>query len=482
MNQPWLYAFENADKNDKGLLGGKGANLANMSQLGLPVPPGFTITTRACNAYSTGGEVPAGLLDQARAAIAELEVKIGKKFGGPGDPLLVSVRSGSKFSMPGMMDTILNLGLNDATCDTLAEKTGNPRFALDSYRRLIQTFGDVACGVDLKLFEHEFFALRGDRQDFELSPDELRALIASYKHIFTVNARFEFPQDVYAQLRIAIEAVFKSWNNPRAHSYRRQNQIADDLGTAVNVQAMVFGNKGDTSGTGVCFSRNPSNGDKGVFGEFLINAQGEDVVAGIRTPQNISQLQELMPEIGQELFALIDKLERHFRDMQDIEFTVEEGKLYILQTRSGKRTGVAAVSIAVDMVEDGLISKEEALLRVEPTHIEQLLHPQIDPTQAMPEALDTKGLPASPGAAVGRIVLDSEEAAKLYQEAQSGPASAFADAGRLILVREETAPRRYRRHGGGAGHGQTLYRELPQPAYRRGCRQGHHRRPGVPGR
>jgi pyruvate,orthophosphate dikinase len=445
VSEIWLYSFEKGDKQDKGLLGGKGANLANMTQLGLPVPQGFTITTRACNAYSGGGgQLPEGLLDQVHAAIAELEGKTGKQFGGASDPLLVSVRSGSKFSMPGMMDTILNLGLNDAACEGLAAKTANPRFALDSYRRLIQTYGDVACGVELKYFEHEFFAVRGDRQDYEITPDELRGLIESYKRVFRTHAGFDFPQDVFEQLRLAVEAVFKSWNNPRAQSYRRQNQIPDDLGTAVNVQAMVFGNKGETSGTGVCFSRNPSTGAKGVFGEFLINAQGEDVVAGIRTPQNISQLQEVMPEVGVQLFALIDKLEQHFRDMQDIEFTVEEGKLYILQTRSGKRTGLAAVNIAVEMVGESLITKQEALLRVEPTHIEQLLHPQIDPTQTLPAALDTKGLPASPGAAVGRIVLDSETAVEIHQkvleEKSGGKGAGFAHSGRLILVREETAP------------------------------------------
>jgi pyruvate,orthophosphate dikinase len=444
MSEVWLYAFEKGDKQDKGLLGGKGANLANMTQLGLPVPPGFTITTRACNAYSASGQLPDGLLDQTHAAVAELEGKAKKRFGGADDPLLVSVRSGSKFSMPGMMDTILNLGLNDATCEGLTGKTNNPRFALDSYRRLIQTFADVACGIELKFFEAEFFRVRGDRQDFELTPDELRSLIDSYKRIFKNHAGFEFPQDVYDQLRIAIEAVFKSWNNARAQSYRRQNQIPDDLGTAANVQAMVFGNKGETSGTGVCFSRNPSTGAKGVFGEFLINAQGEDVVAGIRTPQDIAQLQQVMPEVGVQLFALIDKLEQHFRDMQDIEFTVEEGRLYILQTRNGKRTGLAAVNIAVEMVGEGLISREEALLRVEPAHIEQLLHPQIDPTQPMPQPLDSKGLPASPGAAVGRIVLNSEEAVKQFQEVQearsAGKGGGVHYSGRFILVREETAP------------------------------------------
>jgi pyruvate,orthophosphate dikinase len=343
-----------------------------------------------------------------------------------------------------MMDIILNLGLNDATCEGLSRKTGNERFALDSYRRLIQTFGNVACNVNLKLFEKEFFAVRGDRQDFELTPEELLLLIGKYKNIFRNQAGMDFPQDVHEQLRIAIEAVFKSWNNPRAATYRRESQIPDDLGTAVNVQAMVFGNKGDTSGTGVCFSRNPSTGMKGVFGEFLINAQGEDVVAGIRTPQDISHLQQVMPEVGQELFALIAKLEGHFRDMQDIEFTVEEGKLYILQTRSGKRTGLAAVTIAVEMVQEGLISKDEALLRVEPTHIEQLLHPQIDTSKSLPPVLDNKGLPASPGAAVGRIVLSSDKAVQLYQDAiqasEAGKGGGTRYSGRYILVREETAP------------------------------------------
>lgn len=444
MSETWLYTFEKGDKSDKGLLGGKGAGLANMTQLGLPVPPGFTITTRACNAYVQLQDFPAGLWDQTKAAVAELESKLGQSFGGVDDPLLFSVRSGAKFSMPGMMDTILNLGLNDATCEALIKKTGNPRFAKDSYRRLIQTFSDVALGVELHLFEKELFAMRGSRMDFEITADELDGLIAKYKAIVKQETGQDFPQDPYEQLRLAVVAVFKSWMNPRANTYRRENGIPDDLGTAVNVQTMVFGNMGETSGTGVCFSRNPATGEKKVYGEFLVNAQGEDVVAGIRTPQDIQQLHDVMPAVGEQLFGLIEKLERHFHDMQDIEFTVQEGKLYILQTRNGKRTGMAAVNVAVAMHDEGLVTKEAALMMVEPGHIDQLLHPQIDPAQSMPKALDHKGLAASPGAAVGRIVLYSDEAVKLYRESleQGGEGSKGKKnkGAQLILVREETAP------------------------------------------
>ena len=449
MTNAWLYSFETADKNNKDLLGGKGANLANMTQLGLPVPPGFTITTQACNAYNDTGDFPAGLWDQVKDAVAALESKLGKSFGKGDDPLLFSVRSGAKFSMPGMMDTILNLGLNDATVAALENKTGNPRFAKDSYRRLIQTFGDVAMGIELKLFEEKLFAVRGDRQDFEITAGELDGLIAEYKAIFKREAGIDFPQDVFEQLRLAVTAVFKSWMNPRAITYRKQEGIADDLGTAVNVQSMVFGNMGETSGTGVCFSRNPSTGEKKIYGEFLINAQGEDVVAGIRTPQDIDQLHQVMPAVGKQLFETIEKLERHYRNMQDIEFTVQEGVLYMLQTRNGKRTGMAAVNIAVDMVDEGLINEKEAVMLVGPEHIEQLLHPQINPAQQMPASLDSKGLPASPGAAVGKIVLDSHEAVEMYNKSlakaqgearEKGKKTSKAKGDKLMLVREETAP------------------------------------------
>jgi pyruvate,orthophosphate dikinase len=449
MSKAWLYDFESADKTDKSLLGGKGANLAAMTQLGLPVPPGFTITTEACNAYTAEGAWPGGLSDQIKDAVGRLEQKLGKGFGDEANPLLFSVRSGAKFSMPGMMDTILNLGLNDATCAALEQKTGNPRFARDSYRRLIQTFGDVAMGIELSLFEKELFAIRGDRADYEITAGELDTLIGKYKAIYKAEAGHDFPQDPYKQLEAAATAVFKSWMNPRAITYRKENGIPDDLGTAVNVQTMVFGNMGDTSGTGVCFSRNPATGAKGVYGEFLINAQGEDVVAGIRTPQDISQLQAIMPEVGKDLFEIIGNLESHFKDMQDVEFTVEEGKLYILQTRNGKRTGMAAVTIAVDMHDEGLVDERRAVMMVEPAHIDQLLHPQIDPEQDMPEALDTGGLPASPGAAVGMIVLDSHRAVKLAEESLERNLKAAKEKGKktksvkpdkLILVREETAP------------------------------------------
>jgi pyruvate, orthophosphate dikinase len=449
MTNTWLYAFEQADKDNKDLLGGKGANLANMTQLGLPVPPGFTITTEACNAYHKSGEFPAGLWDQVKIAVAALEGKQKMTFGHGDDPLLFSVRSGAKFSMPGMMDTILNLGLNDVTVVALEKKTGNPRFAKDSYRRLIQTFGDVAMGIELHLFEKELFAIRGSRQDFEITPPELDTLIGKYKAIVKREAGIDFPQDVFEQLRMAVTAVFKSWMNPRAITYRKQESIPDNLGTAVNIQSMVFGNMGETSGTGVCFSRNPSTGEKKIYGEFLINAQGEDVVAGIRTPQDIDQLHQVMPAVGKQLFDTIEKLEQHYRNMQDIEFTVQEGVLYMLQTRNGKRTGNAAVNIAVDMVDEGLVNEREALMLVGPEHIEQLLHPQIDGTAKLPQPLDHKGLPASPGAAVGKIVLDSHEAGKIYEKSLATAQSEAKDQGKktnkakgeqLILVREETAP------------------------------------------
>jgi pyruvate, orthophosphate dikinase len=434
MSETWVYDFEHGDKGNKDLLGGKGANLANMTQLGLPVPPGFTITTRACIEYIRAGEFPAGLWDQVKGAISNLEGKSGKRFGGSEDPLLVSVRSGAKFSMPGMMDTILNLGMNDTVMAAIEAKTDNPRFARDSYRRLIQTFGDVAMGVELHHFEEELLKVRGDRQDFEISAEELTGLIVTYKRIFQHHTGREFPQDPFEQLRLAVEAVFKSWSNPRAITYRRESNIPDDIGTACNVQSMVFGNMGMRSGTGVCFSRNPATGAKGVYGEFLINAQGEDVVAGIRTPENISKLAEIMPEVSQQLFELIDRLEKHFRDMQDIEFTVEEGKLYILQTRSGKRTGAAAVNIAVDLVSEGAVDRERALTMVEPQHIDQLLHPQISATEKA-HPLDTGGLPASPGAAVGQIVLSSSDAVRIFNEAK-----AAGNTARLILVSDETTP------------------------------------------
>jgi len=431
MAKRWLYTFAEADGTNKGLLGGKGANLANMTQLGLPVPPGFTITTEACNEYYRAGrDMPAGLWEQVEHAVTEVEAQLGLKYGGTTDPLLFSVRSGAKFSMPGMMDTILNLGLNDETCAAMARKTDNPRFAKDSYRRLIQTFGDVAMGIELSHFEERLFAVRGDRADYEITADELDGLIGSYKEIFKAQAGEEFPQDVLGQLRIAINAVFRSWMNPRAISYRGLEGIPDDLGTAVNIQTMVFGNMGDTSCTGVCFSRNAATGEKQINGEFLVNAQGEDVVAGIRTPRDIAELHSLMPEVAAQLFETIARLEQHYRDMQDIEFTVQEGHLWMLQTRNGKRTGTAAVNIAVDMVSEGLVDETRAVKLVSTDHIEQLLHQQIDPKQARPSRL-AKGLDASPGAAVGRIVLDSAEASATVK---SDPQA------KLILVREETSP------------------------------------------
>ncbi len=427
----WAYSFEDADGSNKDLFGGKGANLAAMTALGLPIPPGFTVTTEACLRYFKDN---ANLHDEIKAEvkeqIAKLESKLGRKFGDPANPLLVSVRSGAKASMPGMMDTILNLGLNDETAEGLAALTDNKRFALDSYRRFIQTFSEVVLGIDLDEFEAILTNIReaaGVHYDYQIPAEALERLLAEYKKVVERHRGNGLPQDPMEQLYMAVSAVFASWNTPRAKTYRRLNAIPDDLGTAANVQAMVFGNMGDNSGTGVAFSRNPSTGEHKIYGEFLVNAQGEDVVAGIRTPRSIDSLQELMPEQAEELFDTIERLDQHFKDMQDVEFTIEEGKLYILQTRSGKRTGAAALRIAVESQEQGYFDKEEALMRVEPSSLDQLLHKQVDPTApAKPVA---EGLNASPGAAVGRIVLDPDRATQLAAEGQ-----------KLILVRNETTP------------------------------------------
>jgi len=419
------------DGSMRDLLGGKGAGLAEMNRLGAPVPPGFTITTEACTLYMRGGgKLPPEVEKEESAGLARLERTMGKRLGDPEDPLLVSVRSGAKFSMPGMMDTILNLGLNDRSVEGLARRTGNRRFASDSYRRFIQMFGNVVLGIDKGLFEHELEALkqaRGVEKDVDLGAEDLAGLMPRFKEIVRRESGADFPADPYLQLRMARDAVFKSWNNKRARDYRAMNRIPDDLGTAVNVQAMVFGNLGPTSGTGVGFTRNPDTGAKEFYGEFLLNAQGEDVVAGTRTPMPIAELERVMPEVARELKELTGRLERHYREMQDFEFTIEEGKLWLLQTRAGKRSGRAAVKIAVDMEGEALISRDEALLRVSPENIDQCLHPSIDPKEKF-EVLAT-GIAASPGAAVGAVVFSAAEA---VAEAKGGKA--------VILVRRETNP------------------------------------------
>ncbi|ATW27332.1 pyruvate, phosphate dikinase [Candidatus Formimonas warabiya] len=430
-NRKYVYLFHEGKAEMKDLLGGKGANLAEMTNIGLPVPPGLTITTEACNEYyEVGRAFPAGLEEQLQKGLQDLEQQIGKKFGDAVNPLLVSVRSGAKISMPGMMDTILNLGLNDVTVQGLIQATGNARFALDCYRRFIQMFGDVAMGVPHHAFE-EILARAKEEQgvgfDHQLDAEALKQIIGKYQQLYQEHTGTDFPQEPYQQLLLAIKAVFGSWNSDRAIVYRKHNKIPDDLGTAVNVQAMVFGNMGDDCGTGVAFTRNPSTGEKKLYGEYLINAQGEDVVAGIRTPQPISSLEQDMPEIYQQFVQISQRLEKHYRDMQDIEFTVEKGKLYMLQTRNGKRTAAAAMKAAVDMVHEGLISKEEAMLRVDPKQINQILHPRID-TKAKLNIIAT-GLPASPGAASGEVVFDADDAEKQGKEGK-----------KVVLVRTETTP------------------------------------------
>ncbi|MCM2272023.1 MAG: pyruvate, phosphate dikinase [candidate division Zixibacteria bacterium] len=414
----------------KDLLGGKGANLAEMASIGIPVPPGFTITTSVCKLYYENGmEVPKPIDKEMEKQIGLIEQACGMKFGDPANPLLVSVRSGAKFSMPGMMDTILNLGLNEQTIEGLAKKTNNQRFALDNYRRFISMFGNVVLGIDKELFEEVISEKKHERrvkQDSSLQVNDLKDIVKRYKQIIKRKTGEAFPDEPWQQLRMARDAVFRSWNNPRAISYRRMNGIPADLGTAVNIQAMVFGNMGNTSGTGVGFTRNPATGAKEFYGEFLINAQGEDVVAGIRTPQPISELQSELPEVFKQLKDITSRLEKHYRDLQDFEFTIQEGKLYMLQTRNGKRTVQSAVKIAVDMVKEKLISKEEALLRIEPAQIDQLLHPMIDP-KAKYDVI-AKGLAASPGAASGHVYFTAEDAVKHSNKLST------------ILVREETNP------------------------------------------
>ena len=443
----WVYGFgggsADGDAKMKNLLGGKGANLAEMSALGLPVPPGFTITTEACvHYYSNGKTYPAHLEDQVRAGLAKVEAITGKVFGDPANPLLVSVRSGARASMPGMMDTVLNLGLNDATVEGLAKLSGDRRFAFDSYRRFIQMYSNVVLDLDHHMFE-EILDEHKDRLDVSidtaLSAEDWEAVVTDYKAAVERELDRPFPQDPAAQLWGAVSAVFASWMNERAKFYRRMHDIPESWGTAVNVQSMVFGNMGETSATGVAFTRNPSTGEARLYGEFLINAQGEDVVAGIRTPQSLTKIareemgetalsmEEAMPEVFGQFKAVVERLERHYRDMQDIEFTVEKGLLYMLQTRNGKRTAKAALKIAVDMAADGMITQEEAILRVEPSALDQLLHPTIDPKAE--RNVIAQGLPASPGAATGTVVFDSEEAERLGNSGHS-----------VILVRDETSP------------------------------------------
>ena len=427
----YVYDFSESAELGRDLLGGKGAGLAEMTAIGLPVPAGFTVTTAACREYlREDGELPEGLAGEIDEAVRRLEETTGKRFGDPSDPLLVSVRSGAAVSMPGMMDTILNLGLNDEAVEGLARATGNERFAYDAYRRLVQMYGDVVDGVDASRFEDELGALKQDRgvsDDVDLGPDDLRELVGRFREIYREATGHDFPSDAREQLGRAVGAVFESWNTPRAQVYRRANAIPDDLGTAVNVVQMVFGNKGEDSGTGVAFTRDPSTGAQGIWGEFLVNAQGEDVVAGIRTPQPIAEMEARFGPTFERLLETMARLEEHYREMQDIEFTVEEGTLYILQTRTGQRTAAAALRIAVEMVGEGLLSQEEAVARIDPGQLDQLLHPTIDPAAEYEAA--GKGLNASPGAATGRIVLDADSA---EERGKAGEA--------VILVRAETTP------------------------------------------
>ncbi|MEM6710419.1 MAG: pyruvate, phosphate dikinase [Pseudomonadota bacterium] len=420
-----VYLFTEGSKDDRDLLGGKGANLCEMTNLGLPVPFGFVITTPTCHEFFERGNTLPTLLEQEyRIALDLVEKRMGARFGDPENPLLFSVRSGAPVSMPGMMDTILNLGLNDEIVEGLAAKTGNPRFAYDSYRRFIQMFSDVVLGMDGEQFEHKLRSYKDQHNkthDVDLSADDWKTVIAEFK------ALTDFPQDPFEQLKRAVEAVFLSWHSPRANVYREMNNISETLGTAVNVQAMVFGNFGDDSGSGVAFTRDPSTGDRRFFGEFLFNAAGEDVVAGIRTPEPIEALQARLPDAYDELFRVQALLERHYRDMQDIEFTIQEGRFYILQTRSGKRTGRASIKIAVAMVEEGLIDEQEALLRVAPEHVESFLHPMVDP--AAKRDVVATGLPASPGGATGRVVFSADEAVAVAKDGHP-----------VVLVRRETTP------------------------------------------
>ena len=433
MAKKYVYLFKEGNANMRELLGGKGANLAEMTNLGLPVPQGFTVTTEACTRYYTDGKVIGDdIVEQIYAALAETEKVAGKKFGDENDPFLVSVRSGARASMPGMMDTILNLGLTDKAVVGLANLTSNEKFAYDAYRRFIAMFSDVVMEIPKSEFEavlDEFKEKKGVKFDRDLDAEDLKNVVVRFKEIYKKHLGVEFPQDPKVQLMEAVKAVFRSWDNPRAIYYRRMNDIPGDWGTAVNVQAMVFGNMGETSGTGVAFTRNPSTGEKKLYGEYLLNAQGEDVVAGIRTPQPIAQLQEQMPDVYQQFVDIAGKLEAHYRDMQDMEYTIERGKLFMLQTRNGKRTAAAALKIAVDLVDEGVLSEEEAVLKVEPKQLDTLLHPNFDAAAVKKAPVIAKGLPASPGAATGGIYFTADEAA---EHGKAGE--------KVILVRRETTP------------------------------------------
>ena len=433
MAKKYVYLFKEGNANMRELLGGKGANLAEMTNLGMPVPQGFTVTTEACTRYYTDGKVIGDdIVEQIYAALAETEKVAGKKFGDDKDPFLVSVRSGARASMPGMMDTILNLGLTDVSVVGLANLTNNPHFAYDAYRRFIAMFSDVVMEIPKNEFEavlDEFKEKKGVKYDRDLSADDLKEVVVRFKEIYKKHMGVDFPQDPKVQLMEAVKAVFRSWDNPRAIYYRRMNDIPGDWGTAVNVQSMVFGNMGETSGTGVAFTRNPSTGEKKLYGEYLLNAQGEDVVAGIRTPEPISHLQEQMPDVYQQFVDIATKLEAHYRDMQNMEYTIERGKLYMLQTRNGKRTAAAALKIAVDLVDEGVLSEEEAVLKVEPKQLDTLLHPNFDAAAVKKAPVIAKGLPASPGAATGGIYFTADEAAEHGKNKE-----------KVILVRRETTP------------------------------------------
>ncbi len=433
MSTKYVYLFSEGSGKMKNLLGGKGANLAEMTNLGMPVPQGFTVTTEACTRYyDDGEEIHAEIIAEVFANLEKLEALTDKKFGDKHNPLLVSVRSGSRASMPGMMDTILNLGLNDEVVEGFATLTNNPRFAYDSYRRFIQMFSDVVMEISKKKFEEiidEMKEEKGIKLDTEFTAEDLKEMIVRYKAFYKKVKGTDFPQEPKEQLVESVKAVFRSWNNPRAVYYRRMNEIPSDWGTAVNVQAMVFGNTGDDSGTGVAFTRDPSTGAKKLMGEFLMNAQGEDVVAGIRTPETIDRLQEIMPHAYNEFIAICDKLEEHYRDMQDMEFTIEKGKLFMLQTRNGKRTAAAALKIAVDLVSEGMITKEQAVLQVDPKQLDALLHPQFDPASLKAAPIVGRALPASPGAASGKVVFTAQDAVDWKNRGE-----------KVILVRLETSP------------------------------------------
>ncbi len=473
MGKKYVYSFNEGSKDMRDLLGGKGANLAEMTKIGLPVPFGFTVTTEACNKYYADGEkVDPEVIEEIKVKLAELEKVMGKKFGDPDDPLLVSVRSGAPISMPGMMDTVLNLGLNDQTVIALAKLTNNERFAYDSYRRFIQMFGDVVLSIDKKKFDKVFDGQKekvGAQFDVELTTEDLQEIITGYKQVILESIGKEFPQDPREQLMEAITAVFRSWGNDRAILYRKLNDIPNDLGTAVNVQSMVFGNKGNNSGTGVAFTRNPATGEKKIYGEFLVNAQGEDVVAGIRTPSPIAEMEKSFPEAYKNFTHICEVLEKHYTDLQDMEFTVEEGKLFMLQTRNGKRTAQAAVKVAVDMVNEGLIDKKTAVLRIEPAYVEHLLHPRFDDAAEQEAVKIAHGLAASPGAASGKIVFDVDEAVERKKNGE-----------KVVLVRLETSPEDLAgmlsaegiltAHGGATSHAAVVARGMGKCCVT-GCRE-----------